>query len=60
MSTKEEDFVDVEKIESFLGQSKKTIYKWCADSKIPHYKFGASVRFLMSEIKAWAKERKAS
>lgn len=56
----EENFVNVEAVASFLNQDKKLIYKWAQQDEIPHYKFGRTVRFLMSEVKKWAKERKVA
>lgn len=45
--------VDAKEIAQQLGLSPSTVYKWCYQSKIPHYRLGRAVRFDPVEIWEW-------
>ena len=50
----DEDLWDVARTAQYLGLSRHWVYKAVATGTIPYRKIGAAVRFVPSEIKAWA------
>jgi excisionase family DNA binding protein len=50
--------MDVKKASKFLDVSTKTIYKLVAQDEIPYKKVGGKIRFLLSELISWLKERR--
>ena len=39
------------------GKTVRTIENWVKDMGCPHYKYGADIKFVESEVDAWAKKR---
>jgi predicted DNA-binding transcriptional regulator AlpA len=54
----EDEIFDINKVVLFTGFSKPTIYGYCQQKTIPHYKKGGKTFFFKSEIIQWLKEDK--
>ena len=39
------------------GKTVRTIENWVKDMGCPHYKYGADIKFVESEVDEWAKKR---
>ncbi len=46
-------FLRVADVSGLLGVSRITVYKWCENGILPHYRFHKSIRFDLREIKAF-------
>ncbi len=49
----ESRFLTVGKLASYLGVSKKTIYFWVEEKRIPYVRVGRMVFFELDDIEAW-------
>jgi len=50
-------FYSAGEIATYLGLREDTVRKWAMRGRIPFVKFGKSLRFDISRIESWAKER---
>jgi excisionase family DNA binding protein len=50
-------FLTAKEIALYLGLSEDTIRKWVVRGKIPHSKFGKSLRFDLQKIEPWIEKR---
>ena len=46
-----------EQLAKIHGKTVRTIENWVRNMGAPHYKYGADIRFIESEIDEWAKKR---
>lgn len=53
-------FLNTSDIAIYLSLSEHTIRSWVKRGLIPFFKFGAAVRFDLTEIEKWARKRKCS
>jgi excisionase family DNA binding protein len=54
----ERRYLSIKELSEYLGIPKYTIYSWTSMKKIPYVKLGRAIRFDMTEIESWIKERK--
>ena len=47
----------ISELSEATGFSKKTLYAWCKDRKIPHIKIGNDIRFDKDKIENWIANR---
>jgi len=58
--TKEkEPFLSVKEAAKLLEVAPQTIHVWKKNKKLPFHRFGGSPKFLESELRAWAKVKRA-
>ena len=55
---KTEPLVDKGQVAKFLGVSTDTVDKERIKTDLPYYKLGRKVRFRISEVEAWLKQKK--
>lgn len=55
-----EPMIDVDQLAAQTGMSKPFIMKARYHYNLPHYKLGGTLRFRLSEVAEWVKQRKAS
>lgn len=53
-----EEFLTVEELGRLLKVKKGTIYHWTSAGFIPHIKVGRFIRFRVSDIEQWLRQRK--
>lgn len=53
-----EPWITTEDLMEILGVSKDTIERLRSEQGLPYYKVGARVRFRVSEVERWMKERR--
>ena len=51
-----EKMITVKELQEILRISRQTVMRWRKEG-MPHYKYNASVRFDLEEIKEWLKEK---
>lgn len=49
----EGSLMTVSDLACYLTVSKSLVYKWVEEGRIPHYRFGKTVRFDPSQVKEW-------
>ena len=54
----ERKYLSIKELSEYLGIPKHTIYSWTSMKKIPYVKLGRAIRFDMTEIESWIKERR--
>lgn len=54
----EAPLMTVQGLASYFSVSKSLIYKWVEEGKIPHYRFGKTVRFDPCQVKEWLEYKK--
>lgn len=47
------NLINIKQLSEKIGFSEKTIYRWVAESKIPHYKVHGGLRFDEEKISYW-------
>jgi len=55
-----EKLVTVDQLSAMIQFSRRTIYDWIHVGFIPHYKFPKGIRFKISEIEKWLRNRQES
>ena len=53
-----EKLLTIQQLSELIQVSRNTIYEWTHISFIPHYKFPKGVRFRVSDIEKWLKDKK--
>ena len=53
-----EKLLTIQQLSELLGVKPRTLYEWTHTGFIPHYKFPKGVRFRVSSIEKWLKNRK--
>ena len=48
-----DDLVRVEAASQYLGVETSTVYVWAETGRLPHYRFGRSLRFSLRDLKKW-------
>lgn len=49
---KSEQFVSAEKLSEILGLSLPSIWRYCREGRLPHFRIGRRVLFELEEVKA--------
>ncbi len=52
-----EILIDIRRLSEYLGVKVGTIYSWVHSKQIPHKKLGGLLRFSISEIEEWVKQK---
>ncbi len=53
-----EEFLTVEELGRLLKVKKSTIYHWTSAGFVPHVKVGRFIRFRVSDVEQWLRQRK--
>jgi len=53
-----EEFLTAEELGRLLKVKKSTIYHWTSAGFVPHVKVGRFIRFRVSDIEQWLRQRK--
>jgi len=49
-------YLTVKQLAQRLQVAPKTIYAWVADTDVPHYRFGSTLRFVEQEVLQWGRQ----
>ena len=58
ISIVERRFLGINDFSDYLGVPKGTLYVWVCQKKIPYLKVGKLVKFDLSEIEGWLKDKR--